>query len=654
MKKIILGIFLSIVFSAVTSEYIVRADELDGYTIVDWEWNRDVETTDSNSVIVGGNIPFWRYVNKDDPTNNAIWKSAYGDELTDDEVTAIWSNELPPKYIIASVDVSEIPDEKLRNYIYEHISEDLPDLKFKFDIDADVEGDDNEKKASHLFNGNVGYRVYQDGSSCRIEMKFSPKFYLKKKDKNDVNNPENFLPNMPHKQLPRARYPYSSVVFSMWGFEGGTDKHYGALEVVEGDDPKYIYGKSFGYGDILEKGKIPTNKVYPNFEAGEINQEGVWQGMVEDDVLDSNIIRIGQKYKDNGDLWYYSYGGAVGYNFKFPFKVSLELEEKATKVTKRIINSLTDEILSEKIDNFDEDVTSKTYVIGDKNGNAFVDNGGAYKLERYEIKNGENEEILKTDNGFIAEVPLEISIPHKILDIYVTPVSEGDDKDNEKPTSKPNEDEVETTPLDPSICDSDTDTITWQERTSHTVYDYDGWNEISYTCYHTYTYRAKLNVDKASLSPDVIKSGYGLDAEIKVSVNYEQVNAKKSSNCSDRLGSRTPTNKPIPLTKATARLGWTSKTFDGEFVHGSMVNMQRSSATATSATFVAPHNNVTDESKLYTDLWLAGTRQEPRKHKIAFDIYGGGVNGTEWCTTAEKIFTINGDMYEDAGTTSTY
>ncbi len=44
------------------------------------------------------------------------------------------------------------------------------------------------------------------------------------------------LPNMPYKQLPKARYPYSSVIFSMWGYNGGSNEHYGALEVVEGDD----------------------------------------------------------------------------------------------------------------------------------------------------------------------------------------------------------------------------------------------------------------------------------------------------------------------------------------------------------------------------------------------------------------------------------
>ena len=58
---------LTVIFSAITSSLIVNADELDGYTKVDWSWNRDMETTDANSVIVGGNIPFWRYVNKTDP-----------------------------------------------------------------------------------------------------------------------------------------------------------------------------------------------------------------------------------------------------------------------------------------------------------------------------------------------------------------------------------------------------------------------------------------------------------------------------------------------------------------------------------------------------------------------------------------------------------
>lgn len=661
---IFLTIIFTVIFSAITSSYIVNADELDGYTKVDWSWNRDMETTDENAVIVGGNIPFWRYVNKTDPANNnAIWKSIYGDELSDDEVTKIWRGKLNEKYVVASVDVANIKDENIRQYIYDHVDEDVPDLKFKFDIDADVDGKSNLDKAKTLFNGDIGYRVYRDGDTCKIEMKFSPKFYLIDGNDESLSDEEKVLPNMPKKRLPRARYPYSSVIFSMWGYEGGSNKHYGALEVVEGNDPKYIYGQSFGYGDILEKGKIPNNMVYPNFESGEINQEGDWTGMVEDDTLDSNIIRIGQQYKQKGDLWYYSYGGAVGYNFKFPFKVSLGLDLFGT-VTKRFINSSSGEIIFENTDSIPfgkSDSITKTYILADNSGKAIInDSETDYIYERYKVVNSSNGETLTEDTSVYVDVDLSSNIPNKTLEIYVrpntpidTPTETPKPDDSNRPPSDETipDDEVETVPIDPPICESDTNTIVWQEQTKHTVSDSDGQR---HTCYHTYTYKAKLKVDSITLSPDPIKSGYGLDAEVKTSISYEQTNAQKSYSCSQRLGTHTPSDKPKPPTKVTARLGWTSKTFDGDFIQGSTVNMDKVSSNSTSATFSAPHNNIVNENKLYTDLWLSGTKEEPKRHKIAFDIYGGGVDGTEWCTTVEKTFVINGDMYEDAYTTSTY
>lgn len=661
---IFLTIIFTVIFSAITSSYIVNADELDGYTKVDWSWNRDMETTDENGVIVGGNIPFWRYVNKTDPANNnAIWKSIYGDELSDDEVTKIWRGKLNEKYVVASVDVANIKDENIRQYIYDHVDEDVPDLKFKFDIDADVDGKSNLDKAKTLFNGDIGYRVYRDGDTCKIEMKFSPKFYLIDGNDESLSDEEKVLPNMPKKRLPRARYPYSSVIFSMWGYEGGSNKHYGALEVVEGNDPKYIYGQSFGYGDILEKGKIPNNMVYPNFESGEINQEGDWTGMVEDDTLDSNIIRIGQQYKQKGDLWYYSYGGAVGYNFKFPFKVSLGLDLFGT-VTKRFINSSSGEIIFENTDSIPfgkSDSITKTYILADNSGKAIInDSETNYIYERYKVVNSSNGETLTEDTSVYVDVDLSSNIPNKTLEIYVrpntpidTPTETPKPDDSNRPPSDETipDDEVETVPIDPPICESDTNTIVWQEQTKHTVSDSDGQR---HTCYHTYTYKAKLKVDSITLSPDPIKSGYGLDAEVKTSISYEQTNAQKSYSCSQRLGTHTPSDKPKPPTKVTARLGWTSKTFDGDFIQGSTVNMDKVSSNSTSATFSAPHNNIVNENKLYTDLWLSGTKEEPKRHKIAFDIYGGGVDGTEWCTTVEKTFVINGDMYEDAYTTSTY
>lgn len=724
---------ISAMFAFVVSSHAVKAGELDGYTTVDWTWNRDVETTDSNSVIVGGNIVFWRYVNKENPTSNAIWKSAYGDELSDYEVTeVIWKGQDTNKYILASADVDSIADEDIRNYIKEHVDEDVPELKLKFDIDADVPGDSNSEKAAILFNGDIGYRVYRDGDSCKIELKFSPKFYLT--DNSDKTDENTKLPNMPKKVLPRAKYPYSSVLFSMWGFEGGSDDHYGALEVVEGNDPRYIYGQSFGYGDILEKGKIPNNMEYPNFEAGKINEEGNWAGQVEDDTLDSNLVRIGQQYKSAGDLWYYSYGGAVGYNFKFPFKVSLAVDV-TTKVTKRIINSATGDIIYSNTDVFEKDTESKMYRLADDNGYAVIDNNpdAVYVYDHCEIKRGDNEEVINKDTASVVNISFGDDIRHKILDVYVNPFpiqskltvryvdkksgkNIAEDEIEGKKLTDPNDtdtikyhikdisckgvedyviedsagntevkvnnpvnkdvsvtvtgekpvkvliihlydtcddggdDDFETVPIDPSICDSHTDTITWSEQTQHRYMR----SGTTYICYHTYTYQAKLNIDDVVLSPDTIKSGYGLDADVKVSISWKQIGAEKSSSdCSQSLGTRTPDNKPTPPTKVTARLGWISKTFDGQFIQGSQVNMDKISSTSMTASFSAPQNDTVGENKIYTDLWLSGTKEQPRRHKIAFDIYGGGVDGTEWCTTVEKVFTVNGDMYEDAGTTST-
>lgn len=728
----VLAVVLSILYSFAVSSVIAKAAELDGYTLVDWSSNRDVESAGNNSVIVGGDIVFWRYVNGNNPASGAIWKSAFGDELTDGEVMEIWRNELDPKYIVASVDIDSIPDENIRSYIYNHMEEGVPELKLKFDIDADIPGDSNSEKADMLFNGDLGYRVYRDNNgSDRIELKFSPKFYvIDNKNQSDENA---YLPNMPHKTLPRARYPYSSVLFSMWGSEGGSNDHYGALEVIEGNDPRYIYGQSFGYGDILEKGKIPNNMEYPNFEAGQLNPEGSWAGIIEADTLDSNLIRIGQQYKSAGDLWYYSYGGAVGYNFKFPFRVSLAVDI-TPKVTKRIINAETGDILYSNTDVFEKDTVSKTYIVADNDGYAIIEEetDEQYVYDHSEIKRGDNEGLISKDDKPVVNVSFSDNINHKILDIYVirktkqsklkiryvdketnkeikTEEKEGkeldkpDDKDvieyriqdmdckgiedyvitdlsgnvetsvnypsdknvkvtvtGENPvkiliirlidTCDPSDDDYETEPIDPSICDSHTDTITWQERTSHQYTDMNGNRK---TCYHTYTYQAELKIDSASISPTTIKSGYGLDAQIKTSVSYKQIDAEKSRSCGISAGTRTPSKKPAPPTRVTARLGWITKTFDGQFIQNSSVNLNRVSSSNTVAMFEAAYNDVVGEKKLYTDLWLSGTKEQPRKHKIAFDIYGGGVDGTEWCTTVEKEFTINGDMYEDDGTTST-
>ena len=112
-------------------------------------------------------------------------------------------------------------------------------------------------------------------------------------------------------------------------------------------------------------------------------------------LLDSNLIRIGQQYKQKGDLWYYSYGGAVGYNFKFPFKVSLGLDLHGT-VTKRFINSITGEVIFEDTESIpfgESDSITKTYVLADNSGKAIIDNSETdYIYERYKVINGSNSE----------------------------------------------------------------------------------------------------------------------------------------------------------------------------------------------------------------------------------------------------------------------
>lgn len=77
-----------------------------------------------------------------------------------------------------------------------------------------MEGKTNSEKAKKLFNGDVGYRIYRDNNgSDIIELKFSPKFYVI--ENNDPTDETALLPHMPHKPLPKARYPYSSVIFSI-------------------------------------------------------------------------------------------------------------------------------------------------------------------------------------------------------------------------------------------------------------------------------------------------------------------------------------------------------------------------------------------------------------------------------------------------------
>ena len=55
----------------------------------------------------------------------------------------------------------------------------------------------------------------------------------------------------------------------------------------------------------------------------------------------------------------------------------------------------------------------------------------------------------------------------------------------------------------------------------------------------------------------------------------------------------------------------------------------------------------TGARKIYTDVSLAGTKEEPASHSFEIYISGGGVNDIEFCKKLTKTITINGDMFED-------
>ena len=101
------------------------------------------------------------------------------------------------------------------------------------------------------------------------------------------------------------------------------------------------------------------------------------------------------------------------------------------------------------------------------------------------------------------------------------------------PTPKPNDDnngddEPATTPIDSPMCDSEENTIQWEEREKHS---YTGSDNKKHTCYHYYVYEAKLKVDSVDVSPTTLKSGYGVTTDISTSVSYRQVAKYKEGNC---------------------------------------------------------------------------------------------------------------------------
>lgn len=189
------------------------------------------------------------------------------------------------------------------------------------------------------------------------------------------------------------------------------------------------------------------------------------------------------------------------------------------------------------------------------------------------------------------------------------------------------------------ICDGE---ITWTETESHRVRtgtDRHG-NPTYKDCNHTFMYKAVLTAT-ATVTPETFKSGYGFE----VTVDYDITTSLVSNwgSYSSWGNSRQPTTVVKPPTKATVYVPWTMTNRLG--TQSQAIEMDQNGAKS----FRLPVSPVSEASvrKIYTDVSLAGTKEEPVTH--SFDIYisGGGVGSTEFCKKLTKSIIINGDMYQD-------
>ncbi|MGN0107031.1 MAG: hypothetical protein ACI4A5_04955 [Hominilimicola sp.] len=229
-------------------------------------------------------------------------------------------------------------------------------------------------------------------------------------------------------------------------------------------------------------------------------------------------------------------------------------------------------------------------------------------------------------------VGLDGTYPIKYLNIKCYPqegttpppsIDDGDD-DNIKPGG---------------VCDGE---IEWTETDSHRVkrgYYSDGTPKYK-TCYHTFKYKTVLSAT-AEVTPSTFKSGYGFETKVNYSINTKLID-NDGDYCSSWGSKRSPDSTVKEPTKATVYIPWSMTNRLG--TQSKSISMDKSGKS-----FQLPKSPVSETGarKIYTDVALAGTKEEPASH--SFDIYisGGGVNGIEFCKKLSKTITINGDMYED-------
>lgn len=193
-------------------------------------------------------------------------------------------------------------------------------------------------------------------------------------------------------------------------------------------------------------------------------------------------------------------------------------------------------------------------------------------------------------------------------------------------------------------CDGE---IEWTETDSHQVRNgsYSDGTPRYRTCHHTFTYKATLSAD-ATVTPNILKSGYGFETKVNYNVNTKLID-NDGDYCSSWGNSRSSSKSVKDPTMATVYVLWNVTNRLG--TQSKSIAMEKSGKS-----FQLPKSPVSEigSRKIYTDVALAGKKEEPANHSFEIYISGGGVGNIEFCKKLSKTITINGNMYEDDGTTS--
>ena len=223
-----------------------------------------------------------------------------------------------------------------------------------------------------------------------------------------------------------------------------------------------------------------------------------------------------------------------------------------------------------------------------------------------------------------------------------------------KSNGNPELDDEPTEPEQPNLPDDNTsscgEVIRWTEEDSHTVTkSCRRHGSHKYTCKHKFIYETSLSAEY-TMSPKTLKSGYGFAVDLNTSVSTRLVS--HSGGCDSWGNNRSPQKTVQAPTKADVKLNYTVTNVIG--TQGNTVPLERTANSGTQTVFTTAENpiSIMKSRSIYTEVSLAGTAENPETHNYDIYIYGGGVNGVEFCKTITDSFVINGSMFDDDGTTS--